>query len=171
MSDSPHVDAQGRPEPAYVADERATLTGFLDFLRGTIRWKAEGLTDLDARRALLTSPLMTMAGLVKHLIGVERYWFHHVLGARDDLELGDDPDDAWRIAPADTVATLLEEYEAACAESRLVVAGVSMDTVSRRQDGLEISTRWILTHMIEETGRHAGHADLLREMLDGATGE
>jgi uncharacterized damage-inducible protein DinB len=168
------IDAQGRPEPPYDGDERDTMAGYLDFQRATVRWKLAGLSDADARRSVVPSPLTTLAGVVKHLIDVERYWFQQVLDGRDDLTYAwtrDDLDGDWRIEPGETVAGLLAGYDEACAQSRDVLARLSLDGSGRRPDGTEVSVRWVLAHMLEETARHAGHADLLRELVDGVTGE
>ncbi|BEP15489.1 DinB family protein [Acidothermaceae bacterium B102] len=167
------IDAAGRPEPPYDGDERATLAGYLDFQRATIAWKLAGLSDADAVRIVVPSSSMTLGGLVKHLIDVERYWFQQVLAGRDDVTYtwtDDDPDGDWRVEPAETVAVLLARYAVACDESRAVLAATSMEAFAHRGPTL-VSVRWVVAHMIEETARHAGHADLLRELVDGVTGE
>jgi hypothetical protein len=116
---------------------------------------------------------MTLGGLVKHLVDVERYWFLEVLAGRDDVTYAwtdDDPDGDWRVEPGETVADLLARYAAACDESRTVLSATSMDASAQRGP-TQVSVRWVVAHMIEETARHAGHADLLRELIDGVTGE
>ncbi|WP_156757400.1 DinB family protein [Actinokineospora pegani] len=161
-----------RVEPPWTGDEVGTVAGFLDFLRATVVRKASGLSEEQARRAVLPSPPMTVAGLLSHLRWVEAYWFAHVLGGEPDTapRSATDPDAEFRVAAGTTLADLVGGYEAACARSREVVAAMAPgDTVEFR--GERLSVRWVLVHMVEETGRHAGHLDVIRELLDGATGE
>lgn len=162
-----------RPEPPLNGSERETLNGFLDFLRGTIRWKCDGLTDEQARRALLPSELTTVAGLVGHLGYVEQYWFEVVLAGEPDRwaeALVSDPDAEFRRALDLPLATLLDRYEAQCERSRRIAADRELDDEVPFRGGV-VSVRFVLTHLIEETGRHAGHLDVLRELIDGRTGE
>ncbi|WP_285744313.1 DinB family protein [Lentzea sp. NBRC 105346] len=162
-----------RVDPPMVADERDTLNGFLDFLRGTIEVKCEGLSEEDATRSTLPSPLMTAAGVVKHLRWVEHYWFEVVLDGQPSRApyTKEDPDADWRIEEGETITGLLADYAAQCTVSREILAGLDLGhEVPFRGEGT-ISARWVLAHMIEETGRHAGHIDIVRELLDGTTGE
>ncbi|MBM6399409.1 DinB family protein [Phycicoccus sonneratiae] len=165
-----------RTRPPKVADERTQLLGWYDLQRGICRLKAEGLTDDQAHRALLpTSPLMTVAGIVSHLAWAEDLWFREVLLGEPGLARGFEPgapDDAEFRVEGVPLATLLEEYDAACARSDAAIAGRSLDdTGSTVLHAVgEASLRWMLHHMLEETARHAGHLDLLREMLDGEVG-
>ncbi len=165
-----------RTRPARDADERANLLGWYDLQRGIVRLKCSGLTDEDAQRVLLpSSPLMTVAGILSHLSWTEDLWFRECfLGERaqgrgfgPDLE-----DDAEFRVSGVPLARLLEEYEAACARSDAVIAAHDLDdTGSTAIHSVgEATLRWMVTHMLEETARHAGHLDLLREMLDGETG-
>jgi uncharacterized damage-inducible protein DinB len=168
------MSADERPHPPEAGDERATLEGFLDFLRATVRMKVAGLTDEESRRHLLdSSPLMTPAGIVKHLTAVERWWFSHALANNRDLESlfsRDDHDFELRLTDEDTVAALLDAYDQECERSRTVSAAMDLDHIGKRPK-MTSSLRWVLTHMIEETARHAGHLDFLRESIDGTTGE
>lgn len=163
-----------RPHPPEAGDERATLGGFLDFLRAAVIKKVAGLSEEQSRRPLLeTSPLMTPAGVVKHLTAVERWWFSHALA--DDRTLPwlfdrEDHDFEFRLTPQDTVDAVLHAYEQECERSRAIVAAMELDDIGRRNKMVR-SVRWVLTHMIEETARHAGHLDLLRESIDGVKGE
>lgn len=162
-----------RPEPPWTGSERETLTGFLDYLRATIRWKSEGLSDEQARRALLPSELTTVAGLVGHLTYVESFWFSVVLAGEADPwreAFTDDPDAEFRAAQGVPLARLLDDYERQCARSREIVADRALENEVPFRSGA-VTARWVLTHLIEETGRHAGHLDVLRELLDGRTGE
>ncbi|WP_216822912.1 DinB family protein [Aeromicrobium sp. A1-2] len=154
------------------APERQTLEAFLDVYRVTVVRKATGLTDADGARRLLPS-LTTVSGLLRHLADNERSWFREIMAGEDDvpsLWSAEDPDAEFRVTQDDTVATLIADYETACAESRATIEAFNLED---RCVGLEqqYTLRWILLHMLEETARHAGHLDILRELLDGKTGE
>jgi uncharacterized damage-inducible protein DinB len=157
-------------------DERTTLTTVLDYARGTVHAKCAGLPDADARRAPLPgSPLMTISGLVSHLRWVESSWIEKtLLGAPIDAPwTDDDPDREFRIAVEVPLTQLLAEYEAACARHRDLVAPLSLDTAARGDQGGQtepVTLRWILLHLTEETARHNGHIDILRELADGTRG-
>jgi uncharacterized damage-inducible protein DinB len=163
-----------RPDPPKLGDARDQLAGFLDFLRATVVLKATGLTDEQARKRLVPSELTTVAGLVAHLTYVEHYWFGVVLDKQpdpwNDLFV-DDPDAEFRLGLRTPLTTLVADYEAECRASRDVAARLDLDDTGTTAKGQPVNLRWILIHMIEETGRHAGHLDLLRELLDGSTGE
>ncbi|WP_113704211.1 DinB family protein [Nonomuraea lactucae] len=163
-----------RERPPFTADERAQLVGWLDMQRSIIHWKCEGLSDADAHRQVLpTSPLMTMAGLVSHLRWVEHSWFEVLfLGRPATGPQFDGEEDADMMADGVPLARLLEEYERQCALSNEIVAAHSLDDVGRHPDFRSSagSLRWMLLHMIEETARHAGHADVIHELLDGGKG-
>ncbi len=162
-----------RVDLPFSGDERTLLGGFLDYLRGTVQLKAAGLSDEDAARPVLPSPLTTVAGAVKHLRWVEHYWFQVALLKQPNEApyTREDPDADWRIEPGETISALLADYAAQCAVSREVVAGLDLDHEVDFRGGEKLSVRWVLIHMIEETGRHAGHLDAVRELLDGVTGE
>ncbi|MBK3633430.1 MULTISPECIES: DinB family protein [Streptomyces] len=156
-------------------DERTQLTTFLDYARDTARAKCEDLSDEDARKAPLpASPLMTMSGLVNHLRWVEYYWFRVVfLGEEDEGPWTDeDPDREMRIAVDLPLAQVLDEYAAEAVRHRELVAGHDLGARAQRAagDGRHVDLRWILLHLIEETARHNGHLDILRELIDGRTG-
>jgi uncharacterized damage-inducible protein DinB len=155
-------------------DERTILTTFLDYVRATVHAKCEHLAEVDARRAPLPgSPLMTLAGLVSHLRWVEYYWFQVMLLGEEDQGpwTEEDPDREMRIAVAVPIAQLLGEYQAQCARYRELVASLDLDTPSERPvSGRPLTLRWILLHLVEETARHNGHLDILRELADGVTG-
>ncbi|HWD02940.1 MAG TPA: DinB family protein [Amycolatopsis sp.] len=156
------------------ADERAQLTGFLDFLRASVIWKCAGLTDEQARRSHVPSELTTIAGLLLHLTLVEAYWFRVVLdGQPDEWEeaLKLDRDAEFRVALTMPIAELIADYEAETACCREVVAERELADTVLYQNEKRLTVRWVVTHMIEETARHLGHLDLLRELTDGLTGE
>ncbi|MEW2503200.1 MULTISPECIES: DinB family protein [unclassified Amycolatopsis] len=163
-----------RPDPPLDADERTQLTGFLDFLRASVVWKTGGLTDEQARRRHLPSELTTIAGLLGHLTLVENYWFRVVLDGQPDeweaaLEL--DRDAEFRAALTTPIEQLVAGYEAEVARCRAVVAAREFTDTAPYKGDRRVSVRWVVTHMIEETARHLGHLDLLRELTDGLTGE
>lgn len=176
------IDEQGRPEPPVAADEVSTLLGFLDFHRATLRWKTADL-DTVGLRARLAPTDMTLGGLLKHVAWVEDQWF----GARLHDEPTDEPwevadwdadrDWEWTSAGADSPQELRALWEGAVERSRVrterALADGGLDTLARRpsSDGTTPSLRWILVHMIEEYARHNGHADLLRQSVDGLVGE
>jgi uncharacterized damage-inducible protein DinB len=161
-----------RYEAPLAGDETATLTGFLDHYRGVLLTLADGLPDDALRRALVPSGT-TILGMIKHLAYVERGWFREVF-AGEDLPYpfpDDDPDADLRIEPDEKTSDVLELYRDECERSRAIVASAaSLDERAREPGREEYSLRWIVVHMIEETARHAGHADILREQLDGTTG-
>jgi len=165
-----------RVRPAFVADERTQLVGWLDLQRAIVRWKCDGLADEDAHRALLpTSPLMTMAGIVSHLRWTEHCWFDTLfLGGptADNPQFDDANEDADMQVDGVDIGQLLAEYEAQCARSNEIIAAHPLDERGRTEEfGSGTATmRWMLIHMVEETARHAGHADVIRELLDGGKG-
>jgi len=165
-----------RHDPMRTGPEKETLEEFLEYHRDTLLWKLSGLSDLDLRRQMVPSGV-SLLGIVKHLGFVEQNWFFGFAGLEYETAVpwtDEDPDADFRIEPAETTEDILDFYRATCARSREIVAGASLDDISRRSEvppeGLP-TLRWILIHMIEETARHNGHADILREQIDGATGE
>ena len=176
------LDEQGRPEPPLAGDEAATLLGFLDFQRATLAWKCSGL-DAAGLAATIGASSMTLGGMLKHLAHVEDSWFSRSLFGRDRQPPWDtvdwqaDPDWDWHSAADYTPEQLRALWQEAVARSRSLVAEALADgglgRPARRTwpDGRAPSLRWILCHMIEEYARHNGHADLLRESVDGLTGE
>lgn len=165
-----------RTEPSTTAGERAMLEGFLDYHRETLIMKCAGLDDAQLRTASLAPSELTLLGLVRHLAEVERYWFREIM---DDEDLPDlysteeDRDRDFHVTEQDTWAEAHTTWLTQVADARKVTAAHELDdlSVSRSRGGEAFSLRWILTHMIEEYARHNGHADLLREHIDGATGE
>lgn len=156
-------------------DERTTLDTFHDYARATLVAKCAGLTDEAARRAPIpTSPLMTVAGLVSHLRWNEHWWFESMfLGEPDQGPWTDEnPDADFTVALEAPLARLVEEYEAQCARVREKIAGIDLNTLSQGIDssGTKLTLRWVIGHMTEETARHNGHLDIIRELLDGTTG-
>jgi len=170
MASNPPLAAE---EVVSTAGEREVLEAFVDYYRQVIPGKLAGLSDGDVRRRLVPSRT-TLLGLVKHAAAVERNWFHHRLAQRPREQIGANSrgDDAsWEVGAEEPIADVVAEYTEACAESRRIAARFALDdTVPHRRLG-RVSLRWIYVHMIEEMARHAGHADILREQIDGATGD
>ena len=175
------VDEYGRPEPPQAADEADTLIGFLEYQRATFAWKCSG-PDAVGMRATVGVSEMTLGGLLKHLAYVEDLWFSRWLHGRDPeppwdtVDWDADRDWEWHSAVDDAPEALLTLWEDSVARSRALVATAlpaGLDQPARRAwpTGESPSFRWILVHMIEEYARHNGHADLIRESVDGLTGE
>ncbi len=169
-----------RPEPPPQPDERTALESFLDYFRATLRWKAEGLTDEQARTASVEPSIMSIAGLLRHMAEVERHWFQMYLrgDAEDRLFWHIGPDADMEVPDDGTLDQCLALYDREVATSREIAAGYALDDLSALNDldrGLgfdwQPNLRWIMVHMIEEYARHCGHADLVRERIDGAVGD
>jgi hypothetical protein len=161
-----------RRPPPFVADERTQLVGWLDLQRAIVHMKCEGLSDADARRPVLPgSPRMTMAGAVSHLRWVEHCWFEVVFLGRPAVgpQFDAGPEDAGMMPSGQPVDRLLADYERQCARSNEIAAAHSLDDVGKHPGfrAAAATLRWILIHMVEETARHAGHMDAIRELLDG----
>jgi uncharacterized damage-inducible protein DinB len=153
-----------------LVGERATLEAFLDDYRDIVARKASGLSDADARRALVTSPT-TVGGLIKHLRWAEYGWFEQLLQQRsNNNRRAHERSWEFEFLPEESLPTLLTEYQSQCDESRRIAARYPLDHVVPHHRFGTVSLRWIYVHMIEETARHTGQLDILREQLDGATG-
>ncbi|MEV5966155.1 DinB family protein [Kribbella sp. NPDC051952] len=161
-----------RIRPPEDADERGTMTGLLDFLRSTVELKFTGLTEAQAFAQPVHPSALTPAGIVKHLTGVERFWFAiDFAGLKVEWPwTEEDPHGCFPLAPDDTVEGLLTAYRAECARSREITAAAALDDRAR-SDGMTFKLRYAIAHLIEETARHLGHLDLLREATDGQVGE
>ncbi|GAA3033171.1 DinB family protein [Actinokineospora globicatena] len=167
------ITGPDRAWPRTDADDELRLQWeFLAFLRATALIKTTGLTPAQATETpLTTSPLMSVLGLVKHLTAVERYWLTRVAGGADEPMLWE-PDDVhaeWRLGPADTLAAVTGAYRDEWALAERAMAGLRAGDPARADP--DRTVRWTLTHVIQETARHVGHLDILREHLDGTTGE
>jgi uncharacterized damage-inducible protein DinB len=161
-----------RTFPDGSGDERAVLTGWLDRQRATVLRKVHGLTDEQARQALLpTSPLMTVAGVLSHLRWTERGWFAASFPSAASGHTERDPSGGWEV-PRSSLDALVAQYAAECAVSRQVVSRHDLGAMQEftPPEFSPVSLRWIVAHMIEETARHLGHLDVIREQLDGARG-
>ncbi|MCX4744667.1 DinB family protein [Kitasatospora sp. NBC_01287] len=168
-------DTTDRLDPPFAADEGTMLASWLDFHRKTLALKTAGLTGEQLKRRPVSPSTLTLLGLVRHLAEVEHYWYQVVLLGGEPTYLygtAEDPDfDFNGVAdadPAEAFATWRQQIRLA----EQAVGDLPLETVGkrlRRDD--EVTLRWIQVHMIEEYARHNGHADLLREALDGVTGE
>jgi uncharacterized damage-inducible protein DinB len=156
------------------SSERVMLSGFLDWYRAVVARKVEGLSDEQASRVMTSSGLSAL-GVVRHLTWVERLWFRwRVAGEDVTLFTGPDNSVTFRLEPADTVASVLASYRAEIEQAqRITRAAETLDSLGAHDHPIygPVSLRWVLVHLIEETARHAGHLDLLREQLDGKTGD
>jgi hypothetical protein len=161
-----------RTRPPESGGERELLTGLLDFLRATAVNKVAGLTDEQAFSTPISSSALTPAGVVKHLTGVERFWFSIDFAGADVPWPwpDDDPHGNFPLLPGDTLAGIVAGYLTECDRSRSAIAVASLDEMARGE-GMNFNLRYALAHMIEETARHCGHLDILRERIDGSTGE
>jgi len=168
-----------RTDPPQRGTESELLYAFLDYQRATLERKTAGL-DAEQLARTLPPSTMTLAGMLKHLALVEDYWFSYVFAGNDvarvfrDVDWKATPDWDWSSAVADEPAALRALHDGTVVHSRAVVAGEELDAESvraNRRTGEKFSLRWIVLHMIEEYARHNGHADLLRESIDGQRGE
>ncbi|GAB3827102.1 DinB family protein [Kribbella italica] len=161
-----------RVVPSRLADERDTLTQQLDFHRATLLRKLEGLDGEQLRRPMTASGL-SLLGVVKHLAETEHGWFLKIYGGLPEPDLfatDGEPDAEFRVGPDETADALVGQYVRTCERARAVVAAGGLDDVVTTPSGAEANLRAILVHMVQETARHNGHADIIREAIDGATG-
>jgi uncharacterized damage-inducible protein DinB len=187
MADNPwppervcHDDARmttpQRTEPPAAADERTMLEAWLDFHRETLAAKCAGLDDPQLREASVPPSGLSLLGLVRHMADVERHWFRRMLTGEDVLPIHyteADPDGDFHVGAGDTWEQAHAVWQTEIARAREAADGRSLDDLAAqpaRRDGRFFSLRWIYIHMIEEYARHNGHADLVRERIDGATG-
>jgi hypothetical protein len=163
-----------RPEPPYVGDDRTMLPPWLDYQRATLMWKCELLEgDALARRSVPPSPI-SLLGIVRHMTLVEWSWFERVFaatGSAQPFSTEEDEDADWNDLDPARAMEDIERFQRQCEVSREIVAAAEgMDQLAAAAKDT-ISLRWIMVHMIEEYARHNGHADFLRELIDGAVGE
>lgn len=162
-----------RPSTTPTGDERTMLRSFLTYVRAVAVSKPADLPlGVGGRADLVTG--LTLLGIISHLTHVERWWFQHIFAGRDiDLPWSDsDPDADFRVPEGATHETVVAAYRAATTESDSILAAADLDAIAARPSrGGPVSMRWIGWHLVEETARHNGHLDLLRQRLDGRTGE
>ncbi|MEQ7011180.1 DinB family protein [Actinopolymorpha sp. B17G11] len=176
------LDEQGRPEPPLASDEIETLVGFLEYQRATFAWKCAGLDEAGLKATVGVST-MTLGGMLKHLAYVEDHWFSHRIWGNERqavwnaVDWDADPDWEWHTAAQDSPEQVHALWQDAVSRSRdLLTEALADGGLDRRAqrpnwDGRTASVRWIVMHMIEEYARHNGHADLIRESVDGLIGE
>ncbi|MFG1670322.1 DinB family protein [Streptomyces sp. Y7] len=174
-TDAPQTLPDGRPIPLMTGAERPMLESWLDFHRATLELKCEGLDDAQVRRAPARPSELTLLGLVQHLAECERNWFQRVAGGLDLPPVyGRGNESGYGLEPGRGIREALDVWRREVARGREVCAGRSLESTGRIGDGpmagVAVSLRWVLIHMIEEYARHNGHADILRERLDGVTG-
>ena len=164
------TETQREPVPRVDTSEKDTALSFLRFARHCLVKKTEGLGEEQLRRVLVGSGT-NLLGLVQHMAVGERYWFQHHVAGRD-ADRGEDDWDFSMDVPAERSAQdVLADYADAIAASDEVLAGIDLDALMAVPvDGSRRSLRWVVAHMTSETARHAGHADILREQIDGTTG-
>ncbi len=161
--------------PPLNADVRTTLESWLDFHRTTLAMKCQGLGDEQAAAVPVPPSGLTMTGLVQHMAEVERNWFRRVLAGEqappiyDPQADPDGPDGGFELAEGATLHDALAAWRAEIARAREQCAGRTLADTGRFMDQ-DVNLGWIYVHMIEEYARHNGHADLLRERIDGTTG-
>ena len=177
MSEQPALPVGTPPERSLApreADERETLTSFLDFQRATLAVKCAGLTGEQLRIQAVPPSNLSLLGLVRHMAEVERNWFATVLGGQPMGTIftpGFDPERAFSDVAGADVTEAFTVWEAECGRAReLTAAAPSLDVTGDRDGRGTFSLRWILVHTIEEYARHNGHADLIRERIDGVAG-
>jgi uncharacterized damage-inducible protein DinB len=172
-TDAPQTLPDGRPVPLLTGDELPMLESWLTFHRATLELKCAGLDDAQVRLASAEPSELTLLGLVQHLAEVERNWFQRVAGGLDVPPVFEE-ETGYALDPARGLDEALAAWRREVARGREVCAGRSLDDVGRIADGpmagVEVSLRWVFLHMIEEYARHNGHADILRERIDGVTG-
>jgi uncharacterized damage-inducible protein DinB len=162
-----------RVESPHTGDDRTLLVAHLDYLRATMAAKVGGVPD----DKLAWSPVgsgTSLGGMLNHLTLVEDWWFSHIVGRAPIAHpwSEDDPDSDFRVPPGATAESMVAAYAAECARSNAVIAATDLDAMTD-PDGERPgrSLRWVLVHMVEEVARHAGHADIVRELLDGTVGD
>lgn len=161
-----------RKSVPFTGEEKESLLASLDRHRDVVLWKLEGLDDEQLRRRM-TPTGTSLLGLVKHLACVEYGWFCETFGRPVEkiIQNPDDPEEDLRIEPHESTADVLGYYQRARAAADQVVAELGVEEEGTAWFGDAVSMRWVLIHMIEETARHAGHMDILRELIDGAVGD
>jgi uncharacterized damage-inducible protein DinB len=157
--------------PPLRAGEKESLLAFLDKQRDVMLWKLEGLGDEDLRRPMTPSGT-SLLGMVKHIAAVQYGWFCLTFGRQvEPLPFDDDdPEADLRVEPGETTEDVLAFYARSRAAADAVIGELDLDATGTSWAGDTVSLRWVLLHLIEEIARHAGHADIVRELLDGTTG-
>lgn len=168
------ADRTPRPDPPMTADERTSLRAWLDYHRATLAWKCDGLDDEQLRRASVPPSTLSLLGLVRHMAEVERHWFRRVVAGESIRHVWSEEWDfqAAYDAAGSTRDEAFAAWQAEVEQARRIEAGVSsLDaTFDVPAWGGDVSLRTILLHLVHDYARHNGHADLLREAVDGVVG-
>ena len=162
-----------RVEPSFLLPEREMLESWLEYHRATLLWKCDGLDDAQLKVRSVEPSSMSLLGLVRHMAEVERNWFRRVLDQQDAPGIYYDdanPDGDFDDVDGADVTADMALFEAEVEAARAIAAAHGLDDTGVRR-GAPVSLRWIYVHMIEEYARHNGHADFLRERIDGAVGD
>ncbi len=164
-----------RVDPPHVSDERTSLTAWLDYQRATLLQKCEGLSGEQLVRASVPPSNLTLLGLLQHMLLVEFWWFEHIFAggtAPEPFDTHDDPEYEFTHLDPEGTDAVRARFIEECEHSRQIVGSVgSLDDLSKSTERETRDLRWILVHMIEEYARHNGHADLVRESIDGVVGD
>jgi hypothetical protein len=165
-----------RDDPPLISDERTSLAAWLDFHRATLRQKCEGVPGSDLVKSSVPPSGITLLGLLQHMTLVEWWWFEHIFaggGMREPIPFDDDdPDVEFHALDPEHTKEAMVAFVSQCAHSRAIVDGAeSLDVLSVSPERGTRDLRWVMVHMIEEYARHNGHADLLRECIDGVVGD
>jgi hypothetical protein len=177
-SPSPFEGPPFDPDDApYDGDERQIICWLLDYHRGVMLRKLDGITDVQPRESIAKSDL-TLLGLARHMGFVEQFWFGHIFlgavgaGERWHYDDPDDPDVDFHPREEDTLANAVTVLHGEIRRARSIAATAPLDAVAKEQrEGRPVNLRWILVHLIEEYARHCGHADLIRQAIDGTVGD
>jgi uncharacterized damage-inducible protein DinB len=168
------LDEQGRTEPLIAGEAVEQVGSFHRFLRETLLWKCSGLTEEQLRWSPVPSGTCLL-GILKHSVYVERWWISRYVGGLDvqGVSTAEDPDADWRIEPGESFDSIRDLYLAEGERSRDVLSSATWDQTPEDPTGRNrgLTVGWILTHMVEEVGRHCGQADMIRELIDGQVGE
>lgn len=155
----------------HEADEKTTLLAALQSHREVMLWKLEGLADEQVRKPMVPSGT-NLIGLVKHLANAEYGWFCETFGRPTEplTDISQDPEADMRAAEGEAISDIVAFYRRSWVAADAAIRELPLDATGTSYSGTRVSLRWVLVHMIEDTVRHAGHADILRELLDGGTG-
>ncbi|MEU5990804.1 DinB family protein [Spirillospora sp. NPDC047418] len=156
----------------FTGGEKESLKAALDRHRDVVLWKLQGLDEEQVRRPMTASGT-SLLGMTKHLAAVEYGWFCETFGREaEPLPFDDDdPDADLRVGPEDTTEAVVAFYRRARAAADLAIEELDVETRGTAWHGATVTLRWVLIHMVEETARHAGHMDIIRELIDGTTGD
>jgi uncharacterized damage-inducible protein DinB len=164
-----------RAEPAPLSGERTSLDEWLDYHRATLLQKCEGLSSVQLAQASVPPSTLTLYGLLQHMLLVEWWWFERIFAdgpQPEPFDTADDPDYEFNHLVPEDFESQRERFVEQCERSRAIVAAADdLDAPSKSSERETRNLRWIMVHMIEEYARHNGHADLLREAIDGTTGD